>query len=91
MGLKLIAGSGDELTLDENVFAIIQPALLVLEQKTGVRIDQYTDLKLYPDHSKILLDDLVLRGNVELEGIKQLVSVLQSAIQSDKIIELIGD
>ena len=79
--------------LDDKDFNTLYPAFNILNKKTGIIIDEYSDSLLSPDHAKILLDSI--QNNIE-QGLlsantSQLLKLFQQAIQTNAWIKIIGD
>ncbi|QEY26013.1 hypothetical protein [Neisseria zalophi] len=69
-------------TDDENINKMIE----VIQKKTGIYIDPYSDTKLYPSHQKLIIVFLENYPNQYLN----LVNFFQKAIELDEIVYCIG-
>jgi len=83
----------ETVSLSSKDFNILYPVFNILNKKTGIIIDEYSDSLLSPDHAKILLDSI--QNNIE-QGLlsantSQLLKLFQQAIQTNAWIKIIGD
>ena len=86
-------GSGEIVTsLGFQEYTAIEPALAVLEMKTGISIGMYSDSTLSPDHARILSRELSSKERLwRFEPIKQFDQMLCRAVRENRWIRLVGD
>jgi len=77
------------LNLSHTEFNILLPYFNQLQIKTGVIIDEYSDTKLYPEHSKFLID--LINENIGGENINTFISLLNKSSQELVNLLFIGD
>ena len=81
------------VNLSSKEFNILYPAFDLLNKKTGVMIDEYSDSLLSPDHTKILLDLISNNNNKKLLSVNllQLIKLFEKAVQTNTWIKIIGE
>jgi len=81
------------VTLSSNDFNVLYPIFNILNNKTGIMIDEYSDALLSPNHTKILLD--LITNNVDKKSLSdnllQLLNLFEKAIESNTWIKIIGE
>jgi len=77
------------LNLSHTEFNMLLPYFNQLQIKTGVVIDEYSDTKLYPEHSKFLLE--LIDENIGDNNINTLISLLKKSSKESVNLLFIGD
>ncbi|WP_041411680.1 hypothetical protein [Serratia sp. FGI94] len=81
-------GTKPSLILTDKVLRKIEASFLKLKNKTGVYIDPYGKTRVYPEHQKILIDDL---SDFKDEDVVSLVNYLIEARNDNEVIIADGD
>ena len=79
------------LSLDEMCIKLLQPSFDILKFKTGIIIDQYSDVRLSPEHAGILLESMDKAIQISVKKLYNFSIVLKEAIIESKWIMLTGD
>ena len=86
-----ISFSTEKMTLPDKDFYLMEKSFAILERKTGVKIDQYSDIKLSPDHAQILLDNTCKEIFESTVSLKKLYSFLVDSFKKSYWLYLEGD
>ena len=81
------------VSLSSKDFNILYPVFNILNKKTGIMIDEYSDSLLSPNHTKMLLDLISNNINKKLLSVNmlQLLKLFDKAIQTNTWIKIIGE
>jgi len=95
MGLDVYSVSDKKMencliTLSNSDVRLLEMEIYFLKEKTGVYVDLYGTTKLYPDHSKILLE-VILKNKKEGKNIINFINVIKESIKQDDVLVFEGD
>ncbi|WP_394239317.1 hypothetical protein [Pseudomonas anguilliseptica] len=88
-------GSKEDLiaALEFELIRLLEPVFDKFKSLTGVRITEYDDVRLYPDHVKLLLDLLRKSAGqlLEVGEHKKFVLGLQGALTMNSCVMFVGE
>ena len=81
------------VSISINDFNILYPVFHILNAKTGIMVDEYSDSLLSPEHTKILLD--LISNNIDNKSLSdnllKLLNLFEKSIESNTWIKIVGE